>query len=68
MPTKHEYIVPSEQVKDYQTAYDGLMQGKDMLEKMRKAGQAKPDAEARNKAALESLLRWCEAFKIEIKK
>lgn len=68
MPKKHEYVVPDQQVKDFQTAYDGLMEGKDILDKMRIAGQPKADAEARNKAAIEANVRWCEAFGIKLDK
>jgi hypothetical protein len=62
-----EYKVKPETVSDFQDIYDGLLMSKDMLEKFRIAGEARPDAEAKNNAAIERVLRWCKSFKIEIK-
>jgi hypothetical protein len=67
MPRKVEYKVKPETVTDFQDIYDGLLMSKDMLEKFRIAGEARPDAEAKNNAAIERVLRWCKSFKIEIK-
>jgi hypothetical protein len=67
MSRKVEYKVKPETVSDFQDIYDGLLMSKDMLEKFRIAGEARPDAEAKNNAAIERVLRWCKSFKIEIK-
>jgi hypothetical protein len=66
MPKKIEYQVAPEAVKDFQNAYDGLMMSKDILNKMREAGDPKPDLEARNKAARERTIRWATAFKMKL--
>jgi len=66
MAREIEYKAPTETGKDFQKAYDGLLMSKDMLDKMREAGEAKPDLEARNRAARERVLRWVKAFKIKI--
>jgi len=66
MAKKVEYQAPSEIGQDFQKAYDGLLMSKDILDKMREAGEAKPDLEARNKASRERVLRWVKAFKIKI--
>lgn len=67
MPRKMEYKVAPERVADFQEVYDGLLMSKDMLEKFRIAGEPRPEAEAKNNAAIERTLRWCKAWKIEIK-
>jgi len=66
MPKKIEYEAPSQAVKDFQDAYDGLMMSKDILDKMRQAGEPKPDLEARNKAARERTIRWAQSFKMKL--
>jgi hypothetical protein len=66
MPKKIEYVVPPEAVKDFQHAYDGLMMSKDILDKMRESGDPKPDLEARNKAAIERIIRRAKAFKMKL--
>lgn len=67
MPRKVEYKVKPETVTDFQDIYDGLLTSKDMLEKFRISGEPRPEAEAKNNAAIERILRWCKAWKIEIK-
>ena len=66
MAKKIEYEAPPEAVKDFQKAYDGLMMSKDILNKMREAGDPKPDLEARNKAARERTIRWANSFKMKL--
>lgn len=66
MARKTEYEAPPQAVKDFQTAYDGLMVSKDILDKMREAGDPKPDLEARNKAARERTIRWAKSFKMKL--
>lgn len=67
MARKVEYKVKPESVSDFQDIYDGLLMSKDMLEKFRIAGEPRAEAEAKNNAAIERILRWCKSFKIEIK-
>lgn len=67
MARKIEYVAKPEAAKDWQAVYDGLLMNKDMLDKFREAGEPRPDFEAKNDAAIERTLRWCLAFKIEIK-
>jgi len=66
MPKKIEYVVKPQAVKDFQASYDGLMMSKDILEKMRGAGDPKPDLEARNNAAIERVIRWGSSFKMKL--
>lgn len=67
MPKKIEYEVKPQTANDFQAVYDGLMMSKDMLAKFRESGEPRPDAEAKNNAAIERTLRWCKAFKIDLK-
>jgi hypothetical protein len=66
MARKIEYVAPPEAVKDFQKAYDGLLLSKDILDKMRESGDPKPDLEARNKAAIERIIRRAKAFKMKL--
>lgn len=68
MARKIEYEVKPQTVQDFQTVYDGLLMNKDMLDKFREAGEPRPDAEAKNDAAIERTVRWCLAFKIDLKR
>jgi len=67
MARKIEYQAKPEAVQDFQAVYDGLLMSKDMLAKFREAGEPRPDAEAKNNAAIERVQRWCLSFKIDIK-
>lgn len=67
MPRKIEYTARPESLQDWQAVYDGLLMSRDMLAKFREAGEPRADFEAKNEAAIERTLRWCVAFKIDLK-
>ncbi|GAF87361.1 unnamed protein product [marine sediment metagenome] len=62
------YHVPQDQIEQAQRAYDKARVGLDILAKLRKSGQGRPEAEAKTKQVIENFLRWAEAFEVELEK
>jgi hypothetical protein len=61
-----KYEVPEEQVKDLRKGLHNLALAKDILVKLRTAGQPNAEAEARIRETEDRLLRFAAAFEIDI--
>ena len=62
----YEYVLPEDQIKDAKEAWRSLQIGKDLLKKLRIAGQPNPEAEVRMRELEERLLRFADAFGIDL--
>ena len=62
----YEYVLPEEQKKDMKEAWKSLQIGKDLLKKLRVAGQPNPEAEVRMRELEERLLRFADAFGVDL--
>ena len=61
-----EYVVPPEQVEDLRKGLRNMQLAKDILVKLRTAGQPNAEAEARTREIEDRLLRFAAAFNIDI--
>jgi hypothetical protein len=61
-----EYVVPKEQIEDLRKGLHNMELAKDILVKLRTAGQPNAEAEAKTREIEDRLLRFAAAFKLDI--
>jgi len=66
MANKWKYELPDDQKADLREAYRRLQIAKDLLARLRTAGQPMPDAEARIRELENRLKRFAAAFEVPL--
>jgi hypothetical protein len=61
-----KYVLPEEQIEDLRKGLHNMAIAKDILLKLRTAGQPNAEAEARTREIEDRLLRFAASFEIDI--